>query len=65
MPGHTPAAVVQSVSLPRQRHAVCTLATLAKTTRDEALASPSIIVVGNVLQGLQTLAQRREQERAA
>jgi uroporphyrin-III C-methyltransferase len=65
MPGHTPAAVVQSVSLPQQRHAVCTLATLAKTTRDEALASPSIIVVGNVLQGLQTLAQSREQERAA
>jgi uroporphyrin-III C-methyltransferase len=65
MPGHTPAAVVQSVSLPQQRHAVCTLATLAKTTRDEALASPSIIVVGNVLQGLQTLAQRRAEERAA
>lgn len=65
MPGHTPAAVVQSVSLPQQRHVVCTLATLAKTTRDEALASPSIIIVGNVLRGLQTLAQSREQERAA
>ncbi|MEQ1682559.1 MAG: uroporphyrinogen-III C-methyltransferase [Burkholderiaceae bacterium] len=65
MPGHTPGAVVQSVSLPQQRHAVCTLATLAKTTRDEALASPSIIIVGNVLQGIQTLAQSREQERAA
>ncbi len=65
MPGHTPAAVVQSVSLPQQRHAVCTLTTLATTTREEALASPSIIIVGNVLQGLQTLAQSRAQERAA
>ena len=65
MPGHTPAAVVQSVSLPCQRHAVCTLATLAKTTREESLASPSIIIVGNVLQGLQTLAQSRDQARAA
>ena len=65
MPGHTPAAVVQSVSLPRQRHAVCTLATLATTTREAALASPSIIIVGNVLQGLQTLAQSRAKERAA
>ena len=65
MPGHTPAAVVQSVSLPHQRHAVCTLATLATTTREEALASPSIIIVGNVLQGLQTLAQSRSHERAA
>ena len=65
MPAQTPAAVVQSVSLPHQRHAVCTLATLAKSTRDEALASPSIIIVGNVLQGLQTLAQSRAHERAA
>ncbi|MEO8059104.1 MAG: uroporphyrinogen-III C-methyltransferase [Burkholderiales bacterium] len=65
MPGQTPAAVVQSVSLPHQRHALCTLSTLAKTTRDEALASPSIIIVGNVLHGLQTLAQSRNHERAA
>ena len=65
MPGQTPAAVVQSVSLPHQRHAVCTLATLAATTREEALASPSIIIVGNVLQGLQTLARSRAHERAA
>ena len=65
MPEQTPAAVVQSASLPQQRHAVCTLATLAATTRDEALASPSIIIVGNVLQGLQTLAQGRAHERAA
>ena len=65
MPAQTPAAVVQSVSLPQQRHAICTLSTLAKTTRDEALASPSIIIVGNVLQGLQTLAQSRADERAA
>ena len=65
MPGHTPAAVVQSVSLPQQRHAVCTLSALATTTRKEALTSPSIIIVGNVLQGLQTLAQASAQERAA
>jgi uroporphyrin-III C-methyltransferase len=65
MPGQMPAAVVQSVSLPQQRHAVCTLATLAATTRGEALASPSIIIVGNVLQGLQTLAQTGTDARAA
>ena len=65
MPGQTPAAVVQSVSLPQQRHAVCTLATLAATTRDGGLASPSIIIVGNVLQGLQTIEQSRSHERAA
>ena len=65
MPEQTPAAVVQSVSLPQQRHAVCTLATLAATTRDEGLASPSIIIVGNVLQGLQTIEQSRSHQRAA
>jgi uroporphyrin-III C-methyltransferase len=65
LPAQTPAAVVQSVSLPHQRQAVCTLATLAATTRAEGLASPSIIIVGDVLQGLQTLEQSRRHERAA
>jgi uroporphyrin-III C-methyltransferase len=65
MSGQTPAAVVQSVSLPSQRHLVCTLATLATTTREAALTSPSIIIVGNVLQGLHTLAQSRAHELAA
>ena len=65
LPAGTCAAVVQNVSLPRQRQAICTLGTLAATTRSEGLASPSIIIVGNVLQGLQTLAQSRAHERAA
>ncbi len=65
MPAATPSAVVQSVSLPQQRHAVCTLETLAKTTRERALASPSIIIVGDVLRGLQTLASSRAHGRAA
>ena len=65
MPPQTASAVVQSVSLPCQRHAVCTLSTLAKTVRDENLASPSIIIVGDVLQGLQVLEQPLGHERAA
>jgi uroporphyrin-III C-methyltransferase len=44
--------VVQSASLPTQRHAVGTLATLEQTIADHGLCSPSIIVVGDVLQGL-------------
>jgi uroporphyrin-III C-methyltransferase len=65
LPGQTPAAVVQSASLPHQRHAVCTLATLAATTRNEGLASPSIIIIGQVLQGLQTIEQGRTRAQAA
>jgi uroporphyrin-III C-methyltransferase len=48
----TPVAIIQNASLPQQRHAVCTLAELASTIAREQLASPSVIVVGDVLQGL-------------
>ncbi len=48
----TPVAIIQSASLPQQRHAVCTLGELQATIEREQLASPSVIVVGDVLQGL-------------
>ena len=53
--GDTPVAIIQSVSLPAQRHAIGTLATLRSTIEREHLESPSVIVVGNVLQGLAAL----------
>jgi uroporphyrin-III C-methyltransferase len=52
LPAGTPAAVVQHATLPEQRHAVCTLATLAATIERERLGSPAIIIVGDVLRGL-------------
>ena len=48
------------MSLPQQRHAVCTLAELHATISRENLASPSVIVVGNVVQGI-CAAQGRQQ----
>lgn len=48
----TPVAVIQNASLPTQRHATATLATLHATLGQEGLASPSVIVVGDVLRGL-------------
>ena len=48
----TPVAIIQNASLPTQRHAVCRLAALQSTIAREQLASPSVIVVGDVLQGL-------------
>jgi uroporphyrin-III C-methyltransferase len=48
----TPAAVIQNASLPTQRHAVCTLGNLHETIEAHGLTSPSVIVVGDVLQGL-------------
>ena len=67
LPGATPAAVVQHASLPQQRVLSCTLATLASSVLDGRtsgrIGSPAIVIVGNVLQGLQGLA--RPETRAA
>ena len=56
LPASTPVAIIQHASLPAQRHAVCTLGSLRATIEREALQSPSVIVVGDVLQGLVAVA---------
>ena len=48
----TPVAVIQNASLPHQRHAVCTLGELQTAVMREKLTSPSVIVVGDVMQGI-------------
>lgn len=53
LPVSTPVAVVQRASLPDQRQAVTTLGELAATIAREQLASPSVIVVGDVIGGVQ------------
>ncbi len=45
----TPAAVISRAHTPQQRHRVCTLATLPDTVTREGLASPSIVVIGDVV----------------
>ena len=52
----TPVAIIQNASLPTQRHAVATLGNLRATIEREGLQSPSVIVVGDVLQGLAAVA---------
>lgn len=61
LPAHTPVAVIQSASLASQRHAVTTLGDLHAMVVREQLASPSVIVVGDVLQGLLALQQPLQQ----
>lgn len=51
LPAHTPVAIVQHASLPQQREALTTLGELVNTMTREGLQSPSIIVVGDVVQG--------------
>ena len=51
LPASTPVAIVQHASLPQQRQALSTLGQLEATMAREGLHSPSIIVVGDVVQG--------------
>jgi uroporphyrin-III C-methyltransferase len=53
LPAATPVAIVQRASQPDQRHAVATLGELQATIAREGLASPSVIVVGDVISGVQ------------
>ena len=46
---NTPAAAISAAHTPQQRHAICTLQTLAATLREQAIASPAILVIGTVV----------------
>ena len=52
LPGETPVAIVENASLPNQRQALCTLASLHATLQTEQLGSPSVLIVGDVLRGV-------------
>ncbi len=58
LPADTPVAVVHNASLPSQRHIVTTLQHLQRDLAEAQLASPSVIVVGDVLQGLAAAAEQ-------
>lgn len=64
LPAHTPLAVVQHASLPHQKHVSATLGQLCHTLTSHQLASPAIIVVGNVLLGLAQIGHSSEQPAA-
>jgi len=50
MHADTPAAIISAAHTPRQRHALCTLASLLETVEREGLVSPAILVLGDVVQ---------------
>jgi uroporphyrin-III C-methyltransferase len=52
LPGSTPVAIIQNASLPTQRHSTCLLREMQSTIAHEHLTSPSVIVVGDVIQGV-------------
>ena len=62
LPSATPTAIVQEASLATQRQAVCTLGTLCETIAREGLASPSVIVIGDVVGGVAAAQSARNSE---
>ena len=52
LPGSTPVALVQNATLPAQRQVLTTLDAMHATIEREQLASPCVIVIGDVLSGL-------------
>lgn len=64
LPPGTPAAVVQHASLPVQRSWTGRLGGLADAVAREALGSPAVIIVGNVLLGLQQMGTQQAEPAA-
>ena len=58
LPASTPVAIVQNASRANSRHALGQLGNLAATIDAAGLASPSVIIIGHVLDGLAALEQR-------
>lgn len=56
--GNTPVAIVQHATLPQQREALTTLGNLESTVNHQGLQSPSILVIGDVVQS--ALAWRKQ-----
>ena len=65
LPADTPVAVIQNASLPTQRHIATTLARLSSDLKLSGLASPSVIVVGDVVNALAQAALHSEVRRSA
>ena len=65
LPASTPVAVIQNASLATQRHITTTLGMLASAISASGLASPSIIVVGDVISCLAQAAAHPEVRRTA
>jgi uroporphyrin-III C-methyltransferase len=65
LPPDTPVAIVQRASQADQRHAVTTLGELAATVEREALASPAVMVVGDVVRCVALASEAVTQQRVA
>ena len=64
LPAHTPAALVQGATTREERRLVSTLDALVADARAAGIGSPAVLIVGNVLQGVQAVAQATPAQRS-
>ncbi len=65
LPANTPIAVVENASMPKQRSIVGELHNLHALLTSENISSPAIMVVGDVLQALQSLHKENTEDNQA
>jgi uroporphyrin-III C-methyltransferase len=62
LPADTPVAIIENASLPHQRQALTQLDQLTYTLQETGLKSPSILVVGNVVQACAQIFQANQNQ---
>jgi len=65
LPPHTPVAIIENASLPHQRQALTQLDQLTYTLQTTGLKSPSVLVVGDVVQACAQIFQTDQNQQTA
>ena len=65
LPADTPVAIIENASLPHQRQALTQLDQLTYMLQENGLKSPSILVVGNVVQACAQIFQANQNQQTA
>ena len=65
LPPHTPVAIIENASLPHQRQALTQLDQLTHTLQTTGLKSPSVLVVGDVVQACAQIFQTDQNQQTA
>jgi len=65
LPAYTPVAIIENASLPQQRQALTQLDQLTHTLQTTGLKSPSVLVVGDVVQACAQIFQTDQNQQTA
>ena len=65
LPAETPVAIIENASLPHQRQALTQLGKLTQTLKETGLKSPSVLVVGDVVQACAQIFQTEQNQPTA